>query len=92
MDKFLIWLKSKNLTAHSIAGVLLFLASTIVFDAEVRNLILEFFAAHPKIGTTIVTLAGIYFRYSHSSSTEGTLIKANQIIDKEIATSARQTN
>lgn len=67
MSRFIAWLKSKNVNAHTVAAVLVTVAGAIVLDSEVRNFVLELFAVHPKIGTAIITAAGIYFRYSHSS-------------------------
>lgn len=74
------WLRSKNISAHSIAALLTTLAFIVVSDGEVRDFILKLFATHPKIGTTIIAVAGIVFKYSHSSSPAGAVAHAKEIM------------
>lgn len=73
------WLKSKSITAHTIAAVLFLASSAIVTNQDLRDFILQTFQNHPKIGTVIIALAGIVFKYSHSSSPAGTVALAQVI-------------
>lgn len=73
------WLKSKNITAHTIAVAIVFISTAIVSDQQVRDYVLQLFQAHPKIGTEIVALAAIILKYSHSSSQAGTVALAQVI-------------
>jgi hypothetical protein len=79
MNSLWAWLKSKNLTSHSIAAAAIALATLITTDQQVRDFLISTFQQHPKIGTSIVTIAGIILKYSHSSSPAGTVATAQQI-------------
>jgi hypothetical protein len=79
MNALMAWLKSKNLTSHSIAAAAIALATLITTDQQVRDFLISTFQQHPKIGTGIVTLAGIILKYSHSSSAAGTVATAQHI-------------
>jgi hypothetical protein len=74
------WLKSKNITAHSVAVGVIFVATAIVSDQDVRDYILKLFQNHPKIGTEIVALAAIILKYSNSRSPAG-VMAASQVIE-----------
>ena len=74
------WFKSKNITAHTIAAVAILAATAITTDETVRNFVLGFFQTHPKIGTGIITVAGIILKYSHSSSDAGTVAAAERVL------------
>ena len=80
MNAILAWLKSKSITSHTVAAAAVALSTLIMTDEQARDFVLKLFAAHPKIGTTIVALAGIILKYSHSSSPAGTVATAQQIV------------
>ena len=90
MDNFFAWLKSKNITTHTVAVAVLAVATVISTDQQVRDWVLELFKAHPVIGTNLVALAGIILKYSHSSSAAGTMVQARAIQDKPDAPTASQ--
>jgi hypothetical protein len=73
------WLKSKNLTSHTVAAGAIALAGLIMADQQVRDFIISASVAHPKIGAGIIALAGIILKYSHSSSPAGTVATAEVI-------------
>jgi hypothetical protein len=77
----LAWIRSKNITAHSIAAIGVIVATLITSDQTVRNFVLELFEKHPAIGTDIVVFAGIIIKYSNSSSAAGTVAVAKVILD-----------
>jgi hypothetical protein len=79
MNSFVSWLKSKSITSHSVAAVAVSLATLIMTDETVRNFVLSTFDHHPKIGSSILALAGIILKYSHSSSPAGTVATAQAI-------------
>jgi hypothetical protein len=74
------WLKSKNITAHSVAVAAIFISTAIVEDQQVRDFILKLFQVHPKVGTSIVALAMIVLKYSHSSSAAGAVVAAKEVM------------
>jgi hypothetical protein len=80
MNSFLLWIKSKNITSHSIAAVVIGAAGLIMTDETVRNFVLGLFQKHPNIGTAIVSLAGIILKYSHSSSPASTVAQAKAVL------------
>jgi hypothetical protein len=51
-------------------------------DAQVRNFVLQLFRDHLILGSDLVVLAGIIFKYSQSSSKAGTVAEARNILDK----------
>lgn len=79
-DSLIAWFKSKNVTAHTIAAVGVLAATAITTDQQVRDFVLGLFQAHPKIGTGILTVAGIILKYSHSSSAAGTVAQAEKVM------------
>lgn len=82
MNTILSWLKSKNITSHSIVVAIIFMAGIVVEDQSVRNFVLQLFQTHPKLGTMLLTLAGIVFKYSRSSTPTSVLEQAS-VIKKE---------
>jgi len=80
IDSVVAWFKSKNVTAHSIAAVAILAATAITTDQQLRDFVLGFFTAHPKIGTGILTAAGIILKYSHSSSDAGAVAAAEKVL------------
>jgi hypothetical protein len=79
MNAILAWLKSKNASSHSIAAGAVVIAGIIMTDEKVRDFVLALFAKHPDVGTAIVTIAGIIFKYS-SSRTPAAIVGAAQQI------------
>ena len=73
MNQFVAWLKSKNITSHTVFGVITVMASAVVLDEQIRTFVLGLFAAHPKIGTAIIAIAGIILKYSTGMSAAGVL-------------------
>jgi hypothetical protein len=90
MQLLVAWLRSKNWTAHSIALAGVALSGLITTDQQVRDLVLSFFKAHPTVGTNLVILATIVFKYSHSSSPAGTVAKADAVMNSLNAPTATQ--
>jgi heme A synthase len=80
MNSLTAWFKSKNITAHTIAAVAILAATTITTDQQVRDFVIGLFQAHPKIGTSILTVAGIILKYSHSTSAAGTVVAAEKVM------------
>lgn len=76
---FIAWLKSKNVTTHTVGALCITLAGLITLDPQVRDFLLLLFKAHPALGSDIVLLAAIIAKYSHSSSPAGTLATARAI-------------
>lgn len=68
MDKFMEWLKSKNISSHTVAAAAIAASGIIMTDEQVRSFILGLFDHHPKIGSAIMLLAGTILKYSHSST------------------------
>lgn len=71
MDKLLAWLQSKNITSHSVAAVVVILATALTTDQQVRDFFISLFQAHPKVVTVVMSLAAIVLKYSHSSKQTG---------------------
>ena len=71
MNAIAAFLKSRNITSHSIAVVLLAAATAITADEQVRSFLLQILVAHPKLAADILLLAGIVFKYSRGSSPVG---------------------
>ena len=67
MNSILNWLKSQSISAHSVAATAGVLATLIVSDQALRNAVLDFFHAHPKIGTELVALATIITTYQKAT-------------------------
>jgi hypothetical protein len=80
MNALLAWFKSKNVSAHTIAAVAILAATAITTDQQVRDFVLGIFQAHPKVGTGILTVAGIILKYSHSSSAAGKVVAAEKVM------------
>jgi hypothetical protein len=65
MNTILAWLKSRNITSHTITAFLVAAAGLIVGDQQVRSFLMSTFSAHPKIAAEIVAAAGIILGYSN---------------------------
>jgi len=92
MSGSLAWLRSKNITSHSVAVAVISAATLIMGDESVRDWVLASFSAHPKIGTAIISAAGIILKYSHSSSPAGTMAQARQVMSEPDAPTAKQVD
>jgi hypothetical protein len=65
------WLKSKNISSHTVAALLISAAGLIVGDQQIRDFLVGALASHPKAASTIIALAGIILKYTRSSSSTG---------------------
>lgn len=92
MNALLAWLKSKNITSHSVAVAVASAAALIMSDEQVRSWITGAFVDHPKIATGIISAAGIILKYSHSSSPAGTMAQARQVLTSPDAPTAKQVD
>ena len=81
MGMILAWIRSKNVTAHSVAAIGILIATVITSDQTVRDFVMQLFHNHPAMGTDILVLAGIILKYSHSSSAAGKVAVAKAILD-----------
>lgn len=73
------WLRSKNITAHSIAVGAIAFATLYTTDQQFRDFILTLVKDHPKIAADLAMGVGIILKYSHSSSDAGTVANAQTI-------------
>jgi hypothetical protein len=84
------WFRSKNLSAHALAAILLTAASVVSADPQARQFVMATFQRHPSIGAWLIAAAGIAAKYSHSSSAAGTVANANIIKEQPDAPTASQ--
>ena len=73
MNWLIAWFKSKNITTHAIAAFCISAAVFITSDPQAQQYLLELLKAHPALATDIVLMAGLIAKYSHSSSSAGTV-------------------
>jgi hypothetical protein len=76
------WLKSKNITTHTI-GVAAGLAMLAISDNAwgCRDLLLKLFHDHPSLGADIVLISGAFAAYKRSSSNAGAVAVAKVVMD-----------
>ena len=67
LDKFLSWLKSKNINSHTIAAAAFVAFSFYATHQDVQDFVNGLFASHPKILGGLALTATLYLKYSHSS-------------------------
>ena len=79
MQVIVAWLKSKNITAHTVCAVLIAAAGIIASDSQVQDFLGNLLKAHPAAAAQIVALAVIVAKYSHSSSPAGRMATARAI-------------
>lgn len=79
VDGLVAWIRSKNWTAHSIAGIAGLVAIAITTDQQVKDFLFQILKDHPTLAADIVAAAMIYAKYSHSSSAAGKLAAARAI-------------
>jgi len=74
------WLKSKNISAHSTVIVILAIAGYITNSQTAQTWLLNNLSTHIVFATGIISLAGIIFRYSKSSTAQSTVQQAQQLL------------
>lgn len=79
VTRFVAWIKSKNITAHSVAVAAIAFATLYSSDQQFRDFVLTLVKGHPKIIADIGVAVGIILKYSHSSSDAGTVAQAKVI-------------
>ena len=92
MNTIIAWLKSKNWTAHTVAGILIAGCGIIAADPQVQAFITSNLSAHPAAAAEIVSLAVIVAKYTHSSSPAGTLATARVITASPNAPTSAQVD
>ena len=96
-DGLAAWVRSKNITAHTIAVAAVAIATAITTDETVRSFLVGVFQQHPKIVSGVTGLAVIILKYGHSSSNAGVVANAQSILaapnpPTEAAVQAAQTD
>jgi hypothetical protein len=76
MNAIAKWLKSRNITSHTIAGVVASAFALYSSDQQFRDFVIASLQQHPKILAGIATAAGIYFKYSGAHSPSGVIQEA----------------
>ena len=89
MNAIVTWLRSRNITAHSITAASIALAGLIVSDEKVRTFILNLFVQHPKWGSAIVLIAGIIVNNSNPQTAAAKVATAKQVLAQPDAPSAK---
>lgn len=90
-QNFVAWLKSKNITTHTIGAFALSAGIAITDNAwGCRDFLLQLFRDHPKLGSDLVLIAGAIAAYKRSSSKAGTVANAQAILAKPDAPTATQ--
>ena len=86
MNNFIAWLRSKNVTTHTIGVAIITFAFAYDSYAPLRDYIGTIFTGYPVVVTRIGELAAnivagvtLWRNYSHSSSPAGTLATARTI-------------
>jgi hypothetical protein len=90
VNRIIAWFRSKNITAHTIAALLVSAATAVATDEQVRSFLVGAFQAHPKVASTIIALAGITLKYSHSSSAAGAIVAGRAALDSPSAPTSAQ--
>jgi hypothetical protein len=81
MNKLIAWLKSKNVTSHTVAAISISAATLITTDQQARDFVQVLFKAHPSVIPDILLIAGIILKYSHSSSPAGAIVAGGKALD-----------
>ena len=92
MNWLIAWFKSKNITTHAIAAFCISAAVFITSDPQAQQYLLELLKAHPALATDIVLMAGLIAKYSHSSSSAGTVANARAILANGSAPTTAQVD
>lgn len=95
LDKFIAWLKSKNITSHTVVAAIWAFALYYDSSPSFRQKVGELFVGYPVVITklgiitaNIVAFGTMWAKYSHSSSAAGTAARAEK--DKENVEAAPQ--
>jgi hypothetical protein len=89
---FVAWLRSKNITTHTVAALALAAAGAITFDPQVQQILVALLKGHPTLVADIVLIAGVIAKYSQSSSPSGTLANARAVKDAPNAPTSAQVD
>jgi fructose-1-phosphate kinase PfkB-like protein len=94
--QFCTWIKSKNITTHSVGAALLAFAIAYTESSWLRGQIGILFVGHPVIITKLgiiagdtVIVAGIWAKFSHSSSPAGVVEAARSAAAKDASTTVQ---
>lgn len=90
MSNLLAWIKSKSITSHSIAVVLIAIATLITTDDQVQQFLVSMLQAHPAIAANIILFAGIILKYSRSTSDAGAVAVSHAVMAQPDAPTAAQ--
>ena len=98
-NKFVAWMRSKNLTTHTVGAAIVGFAVVYNSSPDVRNYIGTLLAGYPvvvtKIGIVtadIVAAVMLWAKYSHSSSAAGILANARSVNDSPNAPTLDKVN
>jgi hypothetical protein len=67
MNSILAWIKSKNLSSHTVLIGATSLAVLISTDQQVQTLIVSTLKSHPALASDIILLATVLAKFSHST-------------------------
>lgn len=81
-SKVVVWLKSRNISSHTIVVFIIGCATVYTADQQVRDFVISMFKSHPTIPADILALCGIILKYSTAHSSAGILEQANEIVTK----------
>ena len=74
------WAKSRNITSHAIAAVIISAAALYTGDQQVRDFTIQLFHNHPTIPADLLALAGIIMKYSSAHSPAGVVAQAKAVM------------
>ncbi len=74
------WLRSRNISSHAIAAVIVSAATLYTTDQQVRDFTIQLFRAHPTIPADMLALAGIIMKYSSAHSPAGVVAEARTVL------------
>ena len=92
MNAIKAWFLSKNITAHTVAAVLVSAAILISSDQQVQQFLVDLLKAHPALAADVLLLAGIIAKYSRSSSAAGAMATARNIAAQPDAPTSSQVD
>jgi hypothetical protein len=73
------WFKSRSISSHWIAGLLIGAAGIISTDQQVQTFITGLFINHPAAAAQIIAVAGLILKYTPARSDAGVLAAARTI-------------
>jgi len=98
-SRFIAFLKSKNISTHTVGGAIVTFAFAYDTSLDLRNYIGSLLVGEPVIVTrlgvvcaNIVAGVTLWAKYSHSSSPAGTLARARAITSNGNAPTAAQVD